>query len=49
MSNYTTGSAVKAAARITDFVDDALSNAAIESASRLIDGYCGRSFFAGIS
>ena len=47
MSNYTTGSAVKAAARITDSVDDALINAAIESASRLIDGYCGRSFFAG--
>jgi hypothetical protein len=43
---YTTGSAVKAAARITDSVDDALINAAIESASRLIDGYCGRSFFA---
>lgn len=47
MSNYTTGSAVKAAARITDSVDDALINAAIESASRLIDGYCGRSFFGG--
>lgn len=47
MTNYTTGSAVKAAARITDSVDDALINAAIESASRLIDGYCGRSFFAG--
>ena len=47
MSNYTTGSAVKAAARITDSVDDALITAAIESASRLIDGYCGRSFFAG--
>ena len=47
MSNYTTGSAVKAAARITDSVDDALINAAIESASRLVDGYCGRSFFAG--
>jgi hypothetical protein len=44
---YTTGSAVKAAARITDSVDDALINAAVESASRLIDGYCGRSFFAG--
>lgn len=43
---YTTGSAVKAAARITDSVDDALINAAVESASRLIDGYCGRSFFA---
>lgn len=44
---YTTGSAVKAAARITDSVDDSLINAAVESASRLIDGYCGRSFFAG--
>jgi hypothetical protein len=44
---YTTGSAVKAAARITDSVDEALINAAVESASRLIDGYCGRSFFAG--
>ena len=43
---YTTGSAVKAAARITDSVDDSLINAAVESASRLIDGYCGRSFFA---
>lgn len=43
---YTTGSAVKAAARITDSVDDTLINAAIESSSRLIDGYCGRSFFA---
>jgi hypothetical protein len=47
MSNYTTGSAVKLAARITDSVDDTLITAAIESASRLIDGYCGRSFFAG--
>jgi hypothetical protein len=43
---YTTGSAVKAAARITDSVDDTLINAAVESASRLIDGYCGRAFYA---
>lgn len=43
---YTTAAAVKAAARITDSVDDSLINIAVESASRLIDGYCGRNFFA---
>ena len=35
---------VKAALRITDSMDDALLETAIESASRLIDGFTARSF-----
>lgn len=44
-NGYATLSQVKAAARITDSVDDALLEMSIESASRMIDGYCERRFF----
>lgn len=37
---------VKAALRITDSVDDSLLEMAVESASRLIDGYAGRQFYS---
>ena len=40
---------VKAALRIADTLDDVLLETAINSASRLIDGYCNRSFFQGSS
>lgn len=42
---YVTLSEVKAAARITDSVDDALLETTIEASSRLIDGYTERRFF----
>lgn len=45
VNGYATLTQVKAAARITDTVDDALLELAIESASRMIDGHCGRRFF----
>jgi len=41
-NGYASLSMVKAAARITDAVDDALLELAIESSSRLIDGHCQR-------
>jgi hypothetical protein len=44
MANYATLAQVKSALRITDQIDDALLNTALASASRWIDGYCGRSF-----
>jgi len=44
-NGYTTLASVKAALRITDSVDDALIESSINSASRLIDGYCGRAFY----
>lgn len=44
-NGYTTLATVKAALRITDAVDDALIESSINSASRLIDGYCGRAFY----
>jgi hypothetical protein len=44
--NYATLQQVKSALRITDQVDDALLNVAIESASRWVDGWCDRSFAA---
>jgi hypothetical protein len=44
-NGYATLSTVKAAARITDAVDDALLELAIESSSRLIDGHCQRHFY----
>lgn len=44
-NGYTTLNQVKAAARITDSVDDALLEVAIESASRMIDGHCERRFY----
>jgi hypothetical protein len=45
-NGYATLNQVKAALRISDTVDDSLLEMAVESASRLIDGYCGRSFFS---
>jgi hypothetical protein len=44
-NGYATLSEVKASLRLTDSVDDALLERAIESASRRIDGYCGRFFY----
>lgn len=44
---YCTLADVKAALRISDTYDDALLETAINSASRLIDGYCNRSFWQG--
>ena len=44
MTAYATLVQVKAALRITDSVDDTLIEMARESASDLIDGYCGRTF-----
>ncbi len=41
---YATLSEVKASLRISDNVDDSLLEVAIESASRLIDGFTARSF-----
>ena len=40
---------VKSALRLTDNVDDGLLEKAIESASRRIDGYCGRFFYKSSS
>ena len=45
VNGYATLSAVKAAARITDSVDVDLLETAIESSSRMIDGYCERRFY----
>jgi hypothetical protein len=42
---YATLNQVKAAVRITDTVDDALLEMAVESASRLIDAECDRVFY----
>ena len=44
-NGYCTLAEVKAALRITDNDDDTLLERAIESASRRIDGYCGRWFY----
>lgn len=44
-NGYATLNEVKAALRLTDSVDDTLLERAIESASRRIDGYCGRWFY----
>lgn len=44
-NGYATLAEVKAALRITDTIDDALLETAIESASRLVDGYAGRNFY----
>lgn len=44
-NGYCTLADVKAALRITDTVDDALLEVAVESASRLIDGYTNRYFY----
>ena len=45
-NGYATLNQVKAALRITDATDDALIEMATESASRLIDAYCGRNFIS---
>jgi hypothetical protein len=45
VNGYATLADVKAALRLTDNVDDALLEGAIEGASRRIDGYCGRWFY----
>ena len=44
-NGYATLADVKAAARITDSVDDALLETSVETASRMIDEYCERRFF----
>ena len=45
VNGYCTLAEVKSALRLTDNVDDSLLEKAIESASRRIDGYCGRWFY----
>lgn len=45
-NGYCTLSDVKAALRVSDTLDDSLLEMAIESASRLVDGYCGREFYS---
>jgi hypothetical protein len=45
-NGYCTLSDVKAALRVSDNLDDSLLEMAIESASRLVDGYCGREFYS---
>lgn len=44
-NGYATLADVKAALKITDSLDDSLLEIAVESASRLIDGYTGRYFY----
>ena len=44
-NGYASLAEVKAAARVTDTVDDALIEMATESASRMVDEYCERRFF----
>ena len=44
-NGYATLAEVKAALRISDSIDDSLLEMAIESASRLVDAYCARSFY----
>jgi hypothetical protein len=45
-NGYASLAEVKAALRITDTVDDSLLEMAVESASRLIDGYAARIFYS---
>jgi hypothetical protein len=45
-NGYATLAEIKAALRISDSVDDALLEPAVESASRLIDGHCQRIFYS---
>jgi hypothetical protein len=44
-NGYATLAEVKAALRLNDTIDDSLLEMAIESASRLVDGYSGRYFY----
>ena len=45
-NGYCTLAQIKAAARISDSVDDSLLEMAVESASRAIDGHAGRYFYS---
>jgi hypothetical protein len=45
-NGYASLSQIKAAARITDAVDDSLLEMAVESASRMIDAECDRNFYS---
>lgn len=45
-NGYATLQQIKAAVRITDAVDDALLEMAVEAASRMIDAECDRNFFS---
>jgi len=45
-NGYATLAQIKAAARISDSVDDTLLEMAVESASRAIDGHAGRYFYS---
>lgn len=45
-NGYASLTQIKAAARITDAVDDSLLEMAVESASRMIDAECDRNFYA---
>lgn len=45
-NGYASLAEVKAALRIADTLDDSLLETAIESASRLVDGYAARNFYA---
>ena len=45
-NGYASLNQIKAAARITDAVDDALLEMAVESASRMIDAECDRNFYS---
>ena len=49
LNGYCSLQDVKSALRLTDNVDDGLLEKAIESASRRIDGYCGRFFYKSTS
>jgi len=45
-NGYCSLSQIKAAARITDAIDDSLLEMAVESASRMIDAECDRNFYS---
>jgi hypothetical protein len=45
-NGYCTLADIKASLRITDNVDDSLLETAVESASRLVDGFAGRNFYS---
>lgn len=45
-NGYCSLAEIKAALRITDNLDDAILETAVESASRLVDGFAGRNFYS---
>jgi hypothetical protein len=45
-NGYCSLAEIKAALRITDNIDDSLLETAVESASRLVDGFAGRNFYS---